>query len=406
MLKPDTVLHRVPDLLVEIDTSNLVRISHGGRVLKFGPEALTLLDVCHTPCTVTEALRLAGTRLRGRRAAEQIVQTITAMTNGGVLSLSPHTGFSELPFPMGGYDAAFVHLTILNDTARKGAFVRAVRETVRPDDVVLDLGTGSGILAVAAAQAGARHVYAVEPAGMVHLAEQVARRNGVADRITFLRGWSTQLRLPEPATLLTTDIVGNEALDMVIWETVQDARERLLTPDARLLPSRLQGWARLVEVPPDVLARHRVDEGQVATWRAAYGIDFGPLAEGEADRPVGFYERPEVAREWPVLGAQTPLYEASLYDAMTPIDVELALPADRAGVATGVIVYFDATLSETVSFSSSPWHGGENSHWYTAVWALPEPVRVDTGSTVPVAYRYLGEGRSRLTSARSERSKG
>ncbi|HMA46113.1 MAG TPA: 50S ribosomal protein L11 methyltransferase, partial [Frankiaceae bacterium] len=310
----ETVLHRVPELVIEVDTSNTVRLHHEGRVLRLGHDALSLLDVFHRPSTVAGALAGIAPRLRGPRAAQDALATLTMLVNAGVLRDTPVRGFSAAPFPKGGYDAAFVHIAMLDDTVRKGAFLRAVAEVVRPGDVVLDLGTGCGILAVAAARAGARRVYAVEPAGMVHLAERVAERNGVADRVTFLRGWSTQIELPERAHVLTTDIVGNEALDMVVWETVRDARARLLVDDARLVPRGLTAFAHLTRVPDDVLARHRVDAGHLQRWRAAYGSDFTPLRSAHPRRVVSFYERPEVVRRWERLSAPAVLYQVDLAD--------------------------------------------------------------------------------------------
>ena len=54
------------------------------------------------------------------------------------------------------------HRQLLSDAHRTESFGRAVAEVVRPGDVVLDLGSGSGILALIAARLGARQVYAVE----------------------------------------------------------------------------------------------------------------------------------------------------------------------------------------------------------------------------------------------------
>ncbi|MER6144484.1 50S ribosomal protein L11 methyltransferase [Streptomyces sparsogenes] len=395
-LSPDTVLHRVPSFIAEVDTSNEVKIHFESRILKLGHDALGLLDLFHQPRTVGEALTLLGPRLKGRpRAAQDALATVVSLHQAGLLRTEPVEGFSDQPFPKGGYDAAFVHIAMLEDPVRKASFQQAVRDTVRDGDVVLDLGTGSGILAITAAQAGARKVYAVEPAGMVHLARRIAERNGVADRIEFMRGWSPQLELPEPADVLLTDIVGNEALDMRIWETVQDARRRLMTDSPRLVPGRLTSYATLARIPDEVLDKHRVTQGHLARWKEMFGIDFGPMAESEARRSIGFYERPETVQTWDFLSKPAELYQVDLHQDMAgPLDTRPTLTADRAGEVNGVVVHFEARLGPDTTLSTAPWLGCARSHWYTAVWALTEPVRVEPGQDLSYVYRYLGDGTS------------
>ncbi|KPC82468.1 hypothetical protein ADK82_11835 [Streptomyces sp. NRRL S-4] len=366
-------------------------------MLKLGQSALGLLDLFHTPRTIGQALTLLSARLKGPRATEQALATVLALHQAGVLCSDPVEGFSSQPFPKGGYDAALVHIAMLDDPVRKTAFQQGVRETVREGDVVLDLGTGSGILAITAAQAGARKVYAVEPAGMVHLARSIAERNGVADRIEFIRGWSPQLELPEPADVLLTDIVGNEALDMQIWETLHDARRRLLTDSPRLVPGALTAYATLTRIPDALLDQHRVSDEHVTRWKDMYGIDFGPMAESESRRSIGFYERPETVQEWEFLSAPGELYEVDLLgDAPRQLETACTLTANGEGVANGVTVHFTARLGPTTQLSTAPWMGCSRSHWYTAVWAFPEPVPVRAGQQVNLDYRYFGDGTSHV----------
>src|SRR5438128_2452160 len=79
------------------------------------------------------------------------------------------------------------------------AYESAIRQVVRPGSVVVDIGTGSGILALMACRSGARKVFAIEPADVIQLAREIARANGYADRIEFIQSHSTAATLPERA---------------------------------------------------------------------------------------------------------------------------------------------------------------------------------------------------------------
>ena len=70
---------------------------------------------------------------------------------------------------------------MLEDHKRTGAYHQAILNNRRSfqDKAVLDVGTGSGILAIFAAQAGARKVYAVEATDMAKVAKRLVDSNNV-----------------------------------------------------------------------------------------------------------------------------------------------------------------------------------------------------------------------------------
>jgi ribosomal protein L11 methylase PrmA len=396
MLKADTVLQRVPELFMELESANLIRVHHDQRVWEFGQHALGLLDIFYTPTSITECMRRLAPRLKGRRATEETLTTLSMMVSAGILTGESPSGFTDLMFPTGGYGLAHLNIRILEDPIRKATFIRAINETVTPDDVVLDLGTGSGILAIAAAKAGARHVYAVEPARSGDLAAEVAKANGVADRISFIKGWSSTTELPELATVLTTDIVGNDALDMVIWESVQDARKRLLTPDARLIPTSFKTYLYLVDMPEEIAGQQRILPQQIKRWQHRYGIDFSPMLDADRGRIAGFYERPETVQQWRDMSAPQALSQIDLHEDARVFEGDTTLVASRQGTVSGVVLYFEAQMSPGVSMSTSPRDGDELSHWFTACWALNTEIEVVPGDEIRLRYRYEGDGRASL----------
>lgn len=76
----------------------------------------------------------------------------------------------------------------LADEQRTLAFKAAIETVVRPDSVVLDVGTGSGIMAIFAAKSGARRVYAVEVGKYLSkVSREMFSESGFADRIVPLQ---------------------------------------------------------------------------------------------------------------------------------------------------------------------------------------------------------------------------
>ena len=97
-----------------------------------------------------------------------------------------------------GYDI-YAYGRMVRDRVRTDAYVEALRESIGSNSVVLDIGTGVGILALLACKFGARKVYAVDPNDAIQIARELAAVNGYADRIEFIQNLSTRITLPEPA---------------------------------------------------------------------------------------------------------------------------------------------------------------------------------------------------------------
>ena len=81
-----------------------------------------------------------------------------------------------------------MHEKMLLDAVRCEAFRAALAQVVRPGDVVLDLGAGTGLLSLFAASSGAKHVYAVEMSRIADMAERLIDANKMRDKITLVRG--------------------------------------------------------------------------------------------------------------------------------------------------------------------------------------------------------------------------
>ena len=266
---------------------------------------------------------------------------------------------------------------MLHDERRTGDFLAALAEAVRPDDVVLDIGTGSGVLALAAARAGARNVYAIEASDIAEVAARVFVVNGVGDQVTLLPGWSRLAELPEQADLLVAEVIGNEPLEEEILETVLDARRRLLKPGARMIPHALTLLGAPVLLPEAEVRQRAFGVSAVERWRALYDIDFTPLLEAAIPGPTHTITEGEVVATWPPAGPPVELTVSISTTFEEPsVRASTDLVVEPPGQVNGIALTFRAELYEGISHTLDPWTWPASS-WATSVWVLPDLIEVE-----------------------------
>lgn len=263
-----------------------------------------------------------------------------------------------------------VHRSMLQDSVRTEAYDEAIARTVRPDDVVLDLGSGSGVLGMLACRAGARRVYAIEQGHMADIAVMLARANDFGDRVEVFHQRSYDVELPERATVLITETLGNIAFDEEILKSVIDARKRLLMPDARLIPARVALAGAPVEVAADY-------EREIASWsRPLYGLDFS-LARTFAANQVRITDLTEPA----ILAPAMQLLEVDLATVETPaVSGAARFTIARDGSMHGFGVWFSATLADGILLTNGP--PLRTPNWRQALLPLEDAVAVSRGDEV------------------------
>lgn len=148
------------------------------------------------------------------------------------------------------YQIVPFHDALLADRVRNRAFERALRARVRPSTTVLDIGSGTGLWAIAAARLGARRVVAVEKEPwLVSVIEELARENGVAERVEVVLGDSRRIRLGRRFDLIVSETVGNEAFDEGMLAILADARRRFLRAGGAVIPHAVALAAAPVRAP-------------------------------------------------------------------------------------------------------------------------------------------------------------
>lgn len=395
-LNGKTRLRLIEDLHVRVRSGGAVlelRKGGGDRFALAGTPGLAVLDAFRKPRTMVDALDALKPRIAGGQAWADTAADIMALHRAGFLVDADEAAPTVRNTHGGGYDSAGVHVAMLDDRRRTDSFLAGVRAVVRPGDVVVDLGTGTGVLAIAAAQAGASRVYAIEATGIGAVAEASFRANGYGDRITLLTGTSTDVELPERADVLTGELIGADPLGEGVVQYIADARRRLLKPAARLVPSRLRVLALPVAVPEAAIRRVTFTPDALETWRSRYGIDFGAL-RNTTPSPFSFFINPRKLAGR-VLGTPVLVRDARLATIDdVPVQVDGAFDATASALLDGVLICFDAELGAPgIRLSTHPDHVDRDNHWKHRVWMLPEPLMVEPGERYRLTYSYRSPGR-------------
>ncbi|RYD65081.1 MAG: hypothetical protein EOP58_08300 [Sphingomonadales bacterium] len=295
----------------------------------------------------------AGDRLRALDLAKQVYAMTGGKGEAGVYSW---------------------HFLIPRDLGRNDAYEQALLRAIRPGSRVLEIGTGTGLLAMMAARAGATVVTCEADPAIAATACDVIAANGYADKITVVNKHSTELD-PERdvgglADILVSEIVSNDLLSEGVLPAHEDAVARLLAPDGVVIPPR--GTIRIG------LARDLRD--RAPRLYEASGFDlraFNRLAAPNESVRVGM---DQVA----LRSDATDLFSFDFATAeprkAERRELELV---SQGGRIDGVVQWIALEMDAVGRYENKP-ESGAVSCWGALLWRFPSPIETAPGDRITV----------------------
>jgi protein arginine N-methyltransferase 1 len=383
-IHPQTRLRRVPQVQLELNAQGSYIVRVGEKRIGCHRHLPAILALFSAPTAFGDAIRQLNAHVSGAVEWMEMTADIYRLVEAGVLQTDdqPEVRSASMSF----FDVPQFHIRMVNDRRRVESYLRAIREIVRPGDIVVEIGTGTGLLAIAAAQAGASRVYAIEAGRIGDAAAHNAALNDVADVVTLVRAWSNAVTLPERGDLLISEIIGTYIFDEGVLPYTLDARQRLLKPGARLLPSAVRAYALALQAPPDLYAAHIPDPSMINSWRERYSIDLGGLLSFMPNAPVRLPRHQRQTDAWRTLSAPALVAEVNL-SAFTETNVAATarVPITEGGIVNSVTVYAELQLG-SVTFSQHPNATDAANSWGSAIWVLPAPLAVRRGDLLEIDY--------------------
>lgn len=280
------------------------------------------------------------------------------------------------------------HDRMLHDEVRVEAYHRAIQAHVAPGDVVVDVGTGTGILSAFAARRGAR-VHAVEHGPIIETAKAVVADNGITG-ITFHRTHSGSFDPGEPVDTILHEQIGDALFDEQVVANIADLRDRILRPGGRILPAKLDLYIEPIQL--------RSDRRVPFAWEnRLHGVDFRRLRDLEPKQTYSYrYGSMRAEDLGQLLCAPEPVVRVDLMTAR-PDDLPRRITYERPVVADGshdgYAAYFIVAFDEENTFSNRP-DGPQTSWGIPFLRVQSRPVRAGEAIRLDLVAGHLADPNS------------
>ncbi len=172
---------------------------------------------------------------------------------------------------MDNYAEVIKHHPMLFDKVRNDIYWRVINSLDLEGKVILDIGSGLGILGLMSATKTIKHIYLVDSSPILDITSKVVRKNNLQDRVTCIKDRIENVLLPEKVDIIISVFTGNFLLTEDLLPSLFFARDKYLLPNGKLIPD----CAKMMIVP--VSAKDYYNK-YIDCWSVPlYGIDYSAV---------------------------------------------------------------------------------------------------------------------------------
>lgn len=295
---------------------------------------------------------------------------------------------------MGEFSSLYQHEKMLADHLRVDTYHDAIRAHIKPGNTAIDLGTGTGILALYAARQGAT-VYAIDHSSFIGIAQKIAEKNGT-DTIKFVRSNSRRFNPPEKVDFIIHEQMGDDLFNENMIQNLLDLKRRALKSTGKILPGRFE----LFLEPVALKKKYRMPflwEKPVTVRDLPQGVDFSflrDLPEAKEFQPPGYIRHflEEAALDF-YLCEPKPILTFDLNEMdngkAIPKEWQATRRVNRAGGFDGFCLFFRADFGKGIQLDTRP----GSTHWPNRLFRMPR-VEYAVGDTIRYAVQAVDIRRS------------
>ncbi|KAL7751711.1 Nuclear SAM-dependent mono-and asymmetric methyltransferase [Sorochytrium milnesiophthora] len=270
-----------------------------------------------------------------------------------------------------------IHEEMLKDEVRTLSYRNAIvnNKHLFKDKVVLDVGCGTGILSMFAAQAGAKLVIGIDMSNIINTAREIVRDNGFESKITLIQGKMEEVTLPvDKVDIIISEWMGYFLLYESMLDTVLYARDRYLREGGKIFPDRATICLSAIEDAD-------YKEEKIGYWDNVYGFDYSAIKSRALKEPLV-----DTVNHQAIVTDTVPILDLDLYTVKVEdlaFDVPFKLTGQRSDYVHAFLGHFDISFDachKPVRFSTGA--AAKYTHWKQTVFYLPSEIAIRNGEEI------------------------
>jgi protein arginine N-methyltransferase 1 len=247
---------------------------------------------------------------------------------------------------------------MLADKFRMEVYSQAIHKYIKKDDIVLDLGTGTGIMSFFAAMRHPKKIYAIDHSDIIKMAKLIADHNDLSN-IIFLKAHSKNVMIPEKVDVIVQEQMGAYLLNENMIESVIDLREKYLKANGKIIPARFELYIE----PAQLNTESRIP----FLWEhEIQSINYAFLKSYHKETPDYFYRELKNQEVDFFLCQPEPIFAFDL-EVMQQNDLPNIFHYRRkvvkSGCLDGFCFFFRAIVDNEISLTTSPLSERRAYHW-------------------------------------------
>ena len=279
--------------------------------------------------------------------------------------------YHEKDYYFNSYSTFYIHEEMIKDKIRTGSYKKAIENNkiIFKDKIVLDIGSGTGILSIFAAKAGAKHVYGIEYADIADYSKEIIKQNNLSDKITIIQSKVEEAILPvDKVDIIISEWMGYFLLYESMLDTLLFARDKWLKKDGYLLPDKAQIY--LAGIQDSLYKYNKID-----SWDNVYGFNFSVLKNPALAEPIidNFPNNNIISNSCKIFDID--LYTVKVEDLDFSAGYEIIFNKDDT--FNGFVTWFDVEFDKIpnkITLSTSPYE--PSTHWKQVMFYSKNDIEV------------------------------